>query len=191
MPDTAFKNRRDKFFQIRILLQNQTRSPGLFFFFLPWFFARHHRVGNCGSQCQSLVKRKGTIYSKAIQAYSNGGMSPFNPTPFKTPTNTHTHTHTPASPCQTRPAGDCISGGENKAAAHFSWFLPVTPARLDWSPTVPSTTGCLGELQSLIQNHVAPPHGPPARVLFLPHMISHCPHSPALSPSHTAACLFV
>ena len=37
---------------------------------------------NCGSQCQSLVKRKGIIYSKVIQVQSNGGMLSLN---FKVP----------------------------------------------------------------------------------------------------------
>ena len=56
-------------------------------------------VRNCGSKFQSLVKRKGTVYSKVIQVQSNGGMSPLkSQRSFKIPPPTHTVLSSPLCP---------------------------------------------------------------------------------------------
>ena len=49
----------------KILLPKQAPSPGVFLYY--GSSCPPSGVRNCGSPCQSLVKRKGTIYSKVIQ----------------------------------------------------------------------------------------------------------------------------
>ena len=62
---------------------------------------------NCGSQCQSLVKRKGTIYSKVTQVWSNSRKLLLkSQSPLK-----HPQTHTGLLPllCPTRPIKGTVS----------------------------------------------------------------------------------
>ena len=81
---------------------------------------------NYGSQCQSLVKRKGTIYSKVIQVYGNGRMLPLNTqSSLKHPP---THTVLPSPLCPVRPVSGTIS--QEVCGSASSRFFPVICAWL-------------------------------------------------------------
>ena len=86
--------------------------------------------GICSSQCQTLVKRKGTIYSKVIQTYSNDLMSLLKiPKSLKTPTNTQSFLPPLPSPRQ-------------------SGVLPSNLCSVGRPPAVPSTVSCVAGISS-------------------------------------------
>ena len=95
---------------------------------------------NCSSPYQSLIKRKGTIYSKVIQVYSNGRMSLLkSQSLFKTPTNTHTQSCLPLFAQPGQVGVTYLRQKKEKSVALLeSWFLPVIYAQLGRPSAVPS-----------------------------------------------------
>ena len=121
---------------------------------------------NYGSQCQSSVKRKGTIYSKVIQIQSNGGMSSLKTSKSLT---TPPNTHSPSFPLLSSQANPGVPYLRKKIGVWLSQ-LPVIPSNpcSTWQASHSPQHRQLCRhcnLQFLLQNHVAPSHGPPARVL--------------------------
>ena len=134
-----------------ILLPKQATSPGDFLSL--WVLCLPPGVRNCGSQCQCLVKRKATIYSKVMWIKSNGRMSPLKiPKSLKRPTNPHSPSF-PSLPSQAS-LGTCQSEvwpsrrKRTELRSLLPRFLPVIHAQQGRSPAVPSPVSCDATISS-------------------------------------------
>ena len=93
---------------------------------------------NCGSQCQSLFKRKGTIYSEVYR------FSKVPPMRVRARAHTHTHTHTALTPPLCPGRGTVVSGKETEVCSLARLPVPLSnPYSAGRSPAVPSTINCV------------------------------------------------